>query len=180
MAVMSLRSNMNTSKTLLRELVRQYPDLLYVESKDFYWSPKDQTVHFNLEKLNTVEGGWSLIHELAHGLLRHSTYKTDYELLSYEVAAWQKAVEIAGLHNVHIETDHIEECLDSYRNWLYARSTCPTCKLNSLQVSPDAYKCMNCLCKWTVSPSRFCRPYRLKTKTPSEVIPQMVFAEKIS
>lgn len=180
MVVMSMQSNMHASSSLLEKLATENPRLSFTEGQDFYWSPKDQTVHYNKDKLDSTEGGWSLIHELAHGLLGHSTYKTDYELLSYEVEAWQKAVEIAERQNVTIDISHIEECLDSYRDWLYARSTCPTCKLNSLQVSPDAYKCMNCLCKWTVSPSRFCRPYRLKTKTPSEVIPQMVFAEKIS
>ncbi len=180
MVVMSLPSSTRTRSNLLEELAIKNPTLNFTEGKDFYWSPKDQTVHYNKDKLVSTEGSWSLIHELAHGLLGHSTYKTDYELLSYEVEAWQKAVKIAEEHGVTIDVNHIEECLDSYRDWLYARSTCPTCKLNSLQISPDAYKCMNCLCKWTVSPSRFCRPYRLKTKTPSELLTQTVFAEKAS
>lgn len=176
---MNTQSNINVSFWLLPELIKKHPKLSFIDGQSFYWSPKDQTIHYNLGKLSSVEGSWSLIHELAHGLLGHASYKTDYELLSYEVAAWQKALEIAEQYKLSIEPAHIEECLDSYRNWLYARSTCPTCKLNSLQTSPDTYKCMNCLCKWTVSPSRFCRPYRkmvdrrwklensiLETKTP--------------
>lgn len=180
---MSLRDNMKDKNiSLLNSLVEQFPDMSFVESDSFYWSPKDHAIHFNIDKLADIQGQWSLIHELAHGLLNHSTYKTDYELLSYEVAAWQKAIEISPNYDITIAPDHIEDCLDSYRDWLYARSTCPTCRLNSLQVSPDTYKCLNCLCKWRVSPSRFCRPYRLKQleqpKIPSE-LPQTVFAEKV-
>jgi hypothetical protein len=168
---------MNTS--LLEKFKKSYSSLEFIQDDSFYWSPQDMAIHYNAARLTeSEEGEWSLVHELAHGLLGHKTYKTDYELLSYEVAAWQKALEIAPEYDLNINANHIEECLDSYRDWLYARSTCPTCKLNSLQVNPDTYKCLNCLCKWRVSPSRFCRPYRLKTKTPSEVIPQMVFAEK--
>lgn len=174
MGVTNLRNNMN----ILSKLQTKHSDLLFIADDSFYWSPQDRSVHYNPDKLQSIEGTWSLIHELAHGLLEHKSYKTDYELLSYEVAAWQKASSLAPKYNLSIDTEHVEECLDSYRDWLYARSTCPTCKLNSLQVSPDTYKCLNCLCKWRVSPSRFCRPYRLKTKTPSESLPQMVFAEK--
>ena len=165
---------------ILSKIVVDHPRLSFIPDESFYWSPQDNAIHYNPSRLVDIEGSWSLIHELAHGLLGHKTYKTDYELLSYEVVAWEKALQLAPVYDLIIDPDHIEECLDSYREWLYARSTCPTCKLNSLQIKPDAYKCLNCLCKWQVSPSRFCRPYRLKTKTPSEAMPQMVFAEKLA
>ncbi len=175
---MNLRNNMNTNT--LHTLKNDYPHLLFIQGASFFWSPQDKAIHYNPARLTEIEGKWSLIHEVAHGLLGHTTYKTDYELLSYEVAAWNKALDIAHNYSLDIKNEHIEECLDSYRDWLYARSTCPTCKLNSLQVKPDTYKCLNCLCKWRVSPSRFCRPYRLKTEAPPETMPQIVFAEKVT
>lgn len=175
--------NTPSNTNLLTRLIASYPELKFIEDKSFYWSPKDTSVHYNLEKLAEIRGDWSLIHELAHGLLGHTTYKTDFELLSYEVAAWQKALEIAPAYSLNIESDHIDDCLNTYRDWLYARSTCPTCSLNSLQISSDAYKCMNCQCQWRVSPSRFCRPYRLThksaSKKPITTTPQAVFAEKV-
>lgn len=181
MDVMNMPNSTKNKLPLLNSLIKQCPELYFVEDNSFFWSPKDKSIHYNSSKLGEDKGQWSLIHELAHGLLVHSTYKTDYELLNYEVSAWQKAIEIAPKYSVSIDLEHIEDCLDSYRDWLYARSTCPTCHLNSLQINPDTYKCLNCLCKWHVSPSRFCRPYRLKQleqqKTPSE-LPQTVFAEK--
>ena len=147
---------MNTKQALplLNTLLKQYPGLSFVDDNSFFWSPKDKSVHFSADRLAEAQGQWSLIHELAHGLLEHSTYITDYELLSYEVADWQKALEIAPKYNINIDAEHIEECLDSYRDWLYARSTCPTCHLNSLQIRPDSYKCRNCICKWRASPYR--------------------------
>ncbi len=166
--------------SILSKLQTDHSNLLFMADESFYWSPQDNTIHYDPERLNETEGSWSLIHELAHGLLGHKNYRTDYELLSYEVSAWEKALELAPTYGLAIDSGHIEECLDSYRDWLYARSTCPTCKLNSLQINSDTYKCLNCLCNWSVTPSRFCRPYRLKAKTPSEVIPQMAFAEKLA
>lgn len=162
MVAMNLRNNMSTNT--LHTLKKSYPQLLFTPAASFFWSPQDMAIHYNPQKLTETKGKWSLIHEVAHSLLGHTTYMTDYELLSYEVAAWNKALEIAPNYGLDIKNEHIEECLDSYRDWLYARSSCPTCKLNSIQITPDTYKCLSCFCKWRVSPSRFCRPYRLKTK----------------
>ena len=164
--------------TLIDQVVKAYPDLRFVADNAYYWSPADTTVHYNEERLDSETGLWSLLHEVAHGVLGHTTYGTDYQLLAYEVEAWEKAIELGKIMSLSISNDHVEECLDSYREWLYARSTCPTCRLNSLQTEVNTYRCLNCDCVWRVSPSRFCRPYRTKSKTPSEAIPQMVFAEK--
>src|ERR1700694_1828070 len=93
MDVMNLQSNMNAD--LLTQSSKNYPYLRFTPDINFYWSPQDKSVHFNPQKLSSIKGKYSLIHEVAHGLLGHISYNTDYELLSYEVAAWDKAVEIA-------------------------------------------------------------------------------------
>lgn len=103
---------------------------------------------------------WALLHEVSHALLGHQTYHTDVELLQLEVAAWARAEQLAADFDIHIEADHIQDCLDTYRDWLHGRSICPTCTTRSLQQSDHHYRCHNCHTSWRVSASRFCRPYR--------------------
>lgn len=155
---------------LLIACKQRLPHILFIESKTFYWSPKKKSIYFD-PLISNDQGCWALLHESAHALLNHESYISDVGLLALEVSAWQTAEKLGQeLGNV-IDPDHIQDCLDTYRDWLYARSTCPTCMLNSLQISETSYLCMNCSTKWSVSPSRFCRPYRMKDrykKTPSE------------
>lgn len=147
---------------LLQQLRKDYPDLTFVLSSSSYWSPKEKIVHH--EAANTHrEADWKLLHETAHGILGHQAYKTDFELLLLEAAAWQKAAELAKNYQIAIDTEHIEDCLDSYRDWLHGRSTCPTCLANGLQTTPRTYECLNCGATWQVSHSRFCRAYRRAT-----------------
>lgn len=131
-------------------------------AKSFYWSPSNHTVYYAPDELTTPDGQWKLLHELAHARLNHQTYKTDFELLQLEVAAWQEAAAMAQRLDQQIDRNYIEDCLDTYRDWLHQRSTCPTCGSVGLQHTPKEYRCHNCLSIWHVSESRFCRPYRRK------------------
>lgn len=157
--------------SLLNSLRQRLPDVKFVNSSSFYWSPKTNTVFIDRGILDTAHGEWALLHEFAHAQLCHQSYSTDVELLMLEVDAWQIAEELGEELSCKINSEHVQDCLNTYRDWLYARSTCPTCALNSLQIDETTYQCINCLTRWSVSPSRFCRPYRMKDrhkKTPSE------------
>jgi hypothetical protein len=125
---------------------------------------------------------WALLHETGHALLEHQSYKGDFELLRLEVAAWERAREVAATishdfspdstpdagMDVTIDEDHIQDCLDTYRDWLYKRSICPTCTTKCLQQDDFVhYRCFNCHTTWRVSSNRFCRAYR-NTKNVSE------------
>lgn len=121
------------------------------------WSAEEQTIYFvDDEQQDSV---WGLMHELGHGLLQHTDFTSDMDLLEKEVAAWEKAHAIARQFGLTIESEHIDTCLDSYRDWLSQRSTCPTCGLHGIQTS-DLYRCLNCTGTWRVSANRFCRTYR--------------------
>ena len=148
--------------SLLSSLQALLPDVHFVADKSFYWSPENQTIAYAPEALKSTDGSWSLLHEAAHSLLDHRTFQTDFELLLLEVAAWKKAKELGASHGVEISDEHIQDCLDTYRDWLHRRSTCPTCGSVSLQRSSREYACHNCPSVWTVTSERFCRPYRLK------------------
>lgn len=157
-------TSMPSNTSLITNLKKLHPSLKFEVAHSFYWSPQKSTIFYEEEKLDNDSGEWALLHEVAHALLDHKTYHNDVGLLLCEVAAWQQAKELARDFEIEIDNEHIEDCLDTYRDWLYARSTCPTCSLNALQISSRLYKCFNCSSEWQVSSSRFCRPYRMQSR----------------
>jgi hypothetical protein len=142
---------------LLDKLKKTYPAVSFLSSETFYWSPKNKTVYY---AANKPHAKWSLIHELSHALLDHNSYQTDFELLLLEVAAWEKAEHLAAELKIELDKEYVQDCLDTYRDWLHRRSECPTCQMRGLQINPTTYQCTNCLNEWHVSMARFCRPYR--------------------
>ncbi|MDZ7785803.1 MAG: ImmA/IrrE family metallo-endopeptidase [Candidatus Saccharibacteria bacterium] len=147
-------------KKLLTKLRTHYPHITFVEGEHFYWSPGSATVTYCFDSENDKQR-ITLLHELAHALLEHTTFTTDFELLRIEVTAWRKAQELGKRYAVNIPEEHIEKCLDTYRDWLHSRSTCPDCLNNGIQAKSDRlYRCPNCRQTWKVSTSRLCRPYR--------------------
>lgn len=147
-------------KKLLSRLKSDYSDINFAEGESFYWSPKDRTVFYPLADAKSEVDDWSLLHEVSHGILDHTDYTSDFELVRLEVEAWDKARQIAKNYGLTVDPDHIEDCLDTYRDWLHRRSTCPECGLVSTQSDSHTYSCFNCKSVWQVSNSRFCRPYR--------------------
>lgn len=144
---------------LLEQLRRDHPSLQFTEGKSFYWSPKTRQVFYAVDR--SQSGLWAILHETAHALLGHTRYTVDFELLQMEVAAWEHAKNLAKEYKTTIDEDHIQDCLDSYRDWLYKRSICPSCGNKSVQCDNELrYQCFNCHSTWCVASSRFCRPYR--------------------
>ncbi len=142
------------------------PGVSFVVHDSFYWSPKSSEVFYDNQE--SKENIWSLIHEASHAKLGHKNYKSDFDLLTMEMKAWECAKEIGSNLGVLIDEDHIQDCLDTYRDWLHQRSTCPGCSNVCFQSSSNEYKCHNCYTSWKVSNSRFCRPYRSVNKTISD------------
>ena len=142
---------------LLSRLVSDYPQFSFELGKQLCWSPRKKTV-FYVDAAD--EAG--LVHETSHALLGHTTYATDIALLRKETEAWQKARDLAEHYGITLDDEHIQECLDSYREWLHKRSTCPACGSHGLQATERRYSCPNCKSTWEVSSARFCRPYRRK------------------
>lgn len=145
--------------TLIRN---DYPDLSLVEAPQFSWHAGHNVVSFKSSCPGGQKDTWALLHELGHALLSHSAYHYDFELLKLEAAAWAKSHEIALKYGIDIDDDYVQDCLDTYRDWLHLRATCPKCLTRSLQITPERYSCFNCQAEWSVSRNRFCRPYRLQ------------------
>jgi len=156
---------------VLKRLQKDYPELQYEEGESFCWSPQSKQIFYILEQ--SPCGSWAILHETAHAVLGHTKYSLDFELLQMEVAAWEAAKEIAKNYDITIDEDHIQDCLDSYRDWLYKRSICPSCGNKSVQQDDQPrYQCFNCRSTWSVASSRFCRPYRqfkLQKKSPTVI-----------
>lgn len=145
---------------LIRKLTQQYPQFRFSPSDAFYWSPNTRTVHY-ATPLQNREG--ELLHELSHALLGHSSFIKDIELLRIEREAWMHAISLSATYGVVIKEEEVEEALDTYRDWLHARSTCPDCQTNGLQTKTDTYKCFACGCQWRANDARKCalRRFRL-------------------
>ena len=148
---------------LLEQIRSDHPDLSFIESTNFSWHAGKKHVSFKKSDAGSEQAAWALLHELGHALLDHTTYRYDIELLQIEATAWGKARELAQKYALTIDEDYIQDCLDTYRDWLHLRATCPSCFARSLQSSPRDYHCFNCGSEWQVSRSRLCRPYRLQT-----------------
>jgi len=154
---------------MITRLQAQYPNLHFSYGERFYWSPETDEIFYD-PNASGESAAWSLLHETGHALLRHQTYQADVELLRLELEAWERARELAKDVGINIDEDHIQDCLDTYRDWLYKRSICPSCGTKSLQQNDFVhYKCFNCHTAWRVSADRFCRPYRSTEKTVQTV-----------
>jgi hypothetical protein len=139
--------------SLIHKLKTTYTDISFVEAEQFSWSPSTKTVFYNTSVPNATH---LLLHELSHGLLGHRTYRRDIELVAMETAAWEKAREYAETFNVRLSENAIQDHLDTYRDWLHARSSCPECSANGYQTEAFHYECPACLHKWRVNEARLC------------------------
>jgi hypothetical protein len=148
---------------LLKQIATDYPDLEFIESAHFSWHSGKKHVSYQKNTSNITHNIFALLHELGHAILNHKDYKHDIELLQLEVLAWEKARALASDYGLELEEDYVQDCLDTYRDWLHLRATCPTCFSRSLQSTEKRYRCFNCQTEWQVSRSRLCRPYRLQT-----------------
>lgn len=148
---------------LIKALQSDYPRLTFVVGPNLCWSPGKQEIYYNPS--GRIESMFGVLHEIGHARLGHHTYLTDVDLLQKEVLAWQEALRLAASYGVKLQEAHVQDCLDTYRDWIYRRSVCPGCSAAGVQDKDTRYVCLNCGNTWTVSKSRFCRPYRSHDKS---------------
>lgn len=153
----------NNFESVLSQLKRDYPDIAFTQGESYYWSSELNTIFYAPDDDDPL---WSLFHELGHMSHQHSEYRSDRRLLQMEVEAWDTGEQLAERYNIIIDEEHIEECLNSYRNWQRGRSKCPVCSLTGLERQARQYRCVNCRHEWYVSDNRFCRVYRMAEGAP--------------
>lgn len=150
---------MRSISSLATKLSLDFPQFSFSAGEDFHWSPSTSTIFYD----PTSRDSTALLHELAHGLLGHSDYSRDISLLGMERDAWEYARGTLGpRYKVSMTDEHIEAALDTYRDWLHARSTCPDCRATGVQSDKQQYTCLVCRTKWRVNDARLCHLRRYK------------------
>jgi len=149
---------MVSTASLIANLKRDYPQFIFEKSSDYLWSPANHTIYYT----SSSDSSGLLLHEISHGLLGHTDYLYDIDLIAMERAAWDRAVEISSNYQIDIGDDFIESNLDSYRDWLHARSSCPNCNATGLQIKKQTYSCPACSHTWRVNEARICNLKRYK------------------
>lgn len=154
---------MLSTTSLVGKLQANFPQFQFHPGGEFRWSPKGNTIYYQPESQDLA----SLLHELSHALLEHQNYTRDIQLLSYEQAAWQYAKQnLSSIYDVTISSTQIEESLNTYRDWLHARSTCPQCNATGLQIKHHLYSCLACRSQWQVNDARICELRRVLIHKP--------------
>lgn len=151
---------------LIRRLRRDFPAFTFCMGDVLHWSPRTKEIFYR-----NTDAPYGLLHELGHALLNHQQFKNDFELLQKEVAAWQEAQRLCPQYGIAPDDAYMQRCLDSYRDWLDRRSSCPSCQAHGLQTAEQRYACPNCQQTWRVSASVLCRPYRRTKKAQTKTSP---------
>ena len=149
----------------LTQIKTEFPQFQFTPGKNFFWSPRSQTVFYQPRQLASKYGRLALLHEVGHGLAGHRSYQLDIDLLNMEVEAWSQARQLAARLRLSIDEDHIDQCLETYRSWIYKRSLCPQCEATSLQRDTRTYECFNCGAEWRVATTRSLHPRRMALRS---------------
>lgn len=143
---------MQSTTLLISKLRADHPALQFASDAEFRWDPTTKTVFYEASG-DTA----SLLHELSHALLGHISYARDVELIEMERDAWQHTTTVlAPQYEVRVDEDATEDALDTYRDWLHARSRCPQCQATGVQTRKNTYKCLACLTLWQANDARIC------------------------
>lgn len=145
---------MPSTSSLVKQLSTAFPAITFQAGQDFTWSPTTKEIFYPSDSHDTAR----LLHELAHALLEHHRYDRDIQLLTMERDAWEFArAKLAPRYRVTVTEQDIQADLDTYRDWLHARSTCPHCSATGVQSDKNVYRCIACTTSWKVNEARFCQ-----------------------
>ena len=142
------------------QLQAALPNLTLKEGEIFGW---DHTAHAVTYDPSHPQLEPLLLHEVGHAMLGHTNYKRDIELIEMERAAWEEAEKLGEQYSVVIDESLVEETLDTYRDWLHERSTCPHCRATGVQTGARQYTCLACQHIWRVNEARTCALRRYQT-----------------
>lgn len=155
---------MEPTTSLLKQLKNaqlKTPDgkvIQFSPGSDYHWEPQSVTVVYKQDSADNS----LLLHELGHALLGHTSYARDILLLQMERQAWDKALDLAHAHGISVDESVIESHMDTYRDWLHARSLCPACQNTGYQVATHQFTCPSCKNNWRVNEARTCGLKRYK------------------
>lgn len=156
-------TTMPSIDSLISKLTLAYPEVTFTISDTFGWAPRTHTVFY---EPRDPEASAQVLHEVSHAILTHTDYSRDVALLGMERDAWHHAISLASSYDVVIADTVVQAHLDTYRQWLHARSRCPHCEATGVQSDREHYHCVACGADWKVNEARSCE-LRRYTKTPA-------------
>lgn len=152
---------MVSTNSLINSLRKDFPEFIFQNASAFWWSAQNKTIFIDPEAINASS---FILHELSHAVLEHHGYKRDIDLIKLERDAWDYAQKnLAPRYSVNLDDDHIQDNLETYREWLHDRSTCPKCATTGLQMKTQIYRCLSCGNLWRVNEARLCALRRYST-----------------
>ena len=128
------------NQALLSRLQSDYPNFRFKSGAKFAFRPPSTIIVGPTETRDDL----LLLHELGHALSRHQDFTSDVARLKMERQAWTKAHQLAKKYALPWDEDFVEDQLDSYREWLHRRSSCPKCGLTCYQTPDGIYHCPKC------------------------------------
>ncbi len=151
----------STEQPLLERIEHDHQDLTFTPGEGFEWNPTERVIVYDL---SDPYFDARLLHELSHALLGHHRYERDIDLIAMERDAWQHArMELAPKYDVEVAGDVIHHDMDTYRDWMHARSVCPNCGATGLETKKHLYRCLTCRHEWRVNEARTCALRRYKS-----------------
>lgn len=144
---------------LLKKLEHRLPLVEFRTGNTFAWDYTAPSITY--DATSPLVDAY-LLHEAGHALLNHQEYTTSIQLLELERDAWQKAEDLSKELGVTFPKEIIDDALDSYRDWLHARTICPTCQATGIEVARNRYTCLACQHAWTTNDARSCALRRYK------------------
>lgn len=126
--------------TLSEQLRSDYPELRFVKGRKFAFRPPRTIVLGPEEPFAELLA----LHELAHALCKHRSFRMDVERLRMEKEAWEKVGELAEHYGIEADEEIVQRELDTYRDWLHQKSRCPRCGLTRFQTPNSRYHCPRC------------------------------------
>ncbi len=90
----------------ISQIKQDFVDFSFVEDDVFHWSPKENRIYYNPQNIEKASGIFQLLHEIGHAQLGHARFTSSIQLLKLEVAAWEKATEIATKYSLTISPNH--------------------------------------------------------------------------
>lgn len=137
--------------------------LTFQPGEVFHWDHTAYAITYNPSIDDAVS---YLLHEIGHAFLDHRTFRRDIDLLKMERGAWEQARVLGAEFGIDIDTNLIEDSLDTYRDWLHSRSLCPRCDATGIQTGRSEYCCLACNNTWQVNDARSCalRRYTIKKR----------------
>lgn len=146
-----------STPSLIELIAPALPDVTFRRNDTCKWHSQSQTITYT-----TDTTAYELLHEIGHAVLGHQTYDHDISLLEMERDAWQQAQVYGSRYGIAFDQTIVQAHLDTYRDWLHARSTCPSCSSTGVQTDSRHYRCYECSQTWRVNEARQCALRRYK------------------